>query len=299
MENSKNGFYADLSLELPGLDQKFYLYREQIGRHISGISDRWYRPTYEAVYWSETIFDQGGKYSLRSASKLIFESSANETEHPLRVYEMLSAVPADMLKYLAEVLRKEPAVVTFRNAGKETAFTVNFDKSELWQQEESECDAVCQAQDEGRVLSPYIIIRDGRAESILGSRQIDLDRPLCKGIFWLIKTRLDEENVVTVKVPCDLQGHPQIPVVFSSKSGENFNHQAEWDKLPPKVTQGKTFDYFPRGRVEIKNGKVTVYCHPDFTQPPYRDRIIDVFGIPIESRFVADGSAHYKAKEYQ
>ena len=147
MENSKNGLYADLSLELPGLDQKFYLYREQIGRHITGISDRWYRPIYEAVYWSETVFGTEGKPSFRSATKLVFESTANETEQPLRVYEMLSAVPANMLKYLAEVLRKEPAVVTFRNAGKETAFTINFDKSELWQQEESECDAVCQAQD--------------------------------------------------------------------------------------------------------------------------------------------------------
>ena len=117
-----------------------------------------------------------------------------------------------------------------------------------------------------------------------------------KGIFWLITDRLGEKQLICVKVSCDANGTPLETVTFSSKSGENFNHQAEWDRLSSKATNGKPYNYFPRGRVEIKKGRITVYCHPVLTQYPYRTWIADAFGIPAESRFVADGSAHYKAK---
>ena len=111
----------------------------------------------------------------------------------------------------------------------------------------------------------------------------------------MIKNRSGEEQLLTVKVSCDGMGAPLVPVVFSSKSGENFNHRVEWAKLSPRLTQGKSFNYYPRGRVEVKNGKVTVYCHPDLTQPPYQDWIMAEFEIPAQSRFVADGSAHYQS----
>lgn len=178
MENTRNNLCADLFLSIPGLDQTFYLYREQVGRHITGISDTWYRPTYEAVYWSRTVFEPDSKLSLRSMTKLIFESSANVDEQPLNADEMLSAVPPDMMKYLIEVLSREWAVVTFRNSGGETAFTINFDKSELWEQEESECEAVSQVQDNNGSLSPYVIIRRGRAEPVPGSTKHDQHTPM-------------------------------------------------------------------------------------------------------------------------
>lgn len=117
-----------------------------------------------------------------------------------------------------------------------------------------------------------------------------------KGMFWLIINRSGEEQLLTVKVSCDGMGTQLVPVEFSSKSGENFNHQVERAKLSPRLTQGKSFNYYPRGRVEVKSGKVTVYCHPELTQPPYRDWIIEEFEIPEQSRYVADGSAHYHAK---
>ena len=117
-----------------------------------------------------------------------------------------------------------------------------------------------------------------------------------KGIFWLIVNQSGEEQLLTVKALCDNSGLPLVPVEFSSKSGENFNHQIEWEKLSPKLTQRKAFNYYPRGRVEIRKGKVTVYCHPKLSQSPYRDWIIEKFAIPEQSRFVADGSAHYQAK---
>lgn len=119
-----------------------------------------------------------------------------------------------------------------------------------------------------------------------------------KGIFWLITDRSGEERLLTVKVLCDEQGMPLAPVSFSSKSGENFNHKAEWTKLPTKLTRGKSFDYYPRGRVEIKNCKVTVYCHPSLIQSPYRMMVTGEFDVPsATTRFIADGSSHYQAKK--
>ena len=118
-----------------------------------------------------------------------------------------------------------------------------------------------------------------------------------KGIFWLITDRLGEKQLICVKVSCDANGTPLETVTFSSKSGENFNHQAEWSKLSPKLTLRKPFNYYPRGRVEVRNGKITVFCHPEFTQSLYRKWIIREFAIPDNSRFVADGSAHYDIKE--
>lgn len=116
-----------------------------------------------------------------------------------------------------------------------------------------------------------------------------------KGIFWLIVDLAGEEKLQTIKFICDSQGYPLVPVSFSSKSGNNYNHQVECLKFPTRLTQGKPYNYFPRGRVEIKNGNATVYCHPCLTQEPYRNRIIQEFSIPLDSRFVADGSRHYQA----
>ena len=118
-----------------------------------------------------------------------------------------------------------------------------------------------------------------------------------KGIFWLITDRLGEKQLICVKVSCDANGTPLETVTFSSKSGENFNHQAEWIKLSPKMTQRKPFNYYPRGRVEVRNGKITVFCHPMLTQPLYRKWITKEFEIPENSRFIADGSSHYQTEK--
>ena len=72
-----------------------------------------------------------------------------------------------------------------------------------------------------------------------------------KGIFWLI-----EGELYTNKLECDKSGN----VIgdgsgLNSKSGDNFNHRLTWEGLPKNVTHGKEYNYYPRGRVEIKGGK--------------------------------------------
>jgi len=296
MKNIQNNLCADLFLTIPGLDQTFYLYREQVGRHITTTdgTDRWYRPTYEAVYFSESVSGADSKSSFRSMTKLIFSSCADENEKPSGAEEILQAIPEDMLQYLIQTLNKRWAVVTLCKDAMGTGFTINHDRSELWEQEESNMEAIYGAIDqELKILGPYCVVENGTADRVPGS-PIDGYTVPYKGIFWLVN-----EELVSVKVPCDPQGKPLEPVTFSLKSGENFDHQTEWEKFPLELTQGKSFDYYPRGRVEIKNCKVTVYCHPKLTQNPYRGMIFREFntrGVPY-TQFVVDGLSYYEARE--
>lgn len=115
-----------------------------------------------------------------------------------------------------------------------------------------------------------------------------------KGIFWFVPS---EHKLITVKVKCDNNGLAQEPATYSSKSGENFNHKIEWSKLPKSVTKNKSYNYYPSGRVEIKNGKATIFFNPVLNRFDIHDLISQEFGLQasrIIVREVADGSKHYE-----
>jgi len=61
---------------------------------------------------------------------------------------------------------------------------------------------------------------------------------------------------------CDRNGNPAEPAAFRSKSGENYNHKTEWAKLGRRVTGDRPYNYYPRGRVEIRNGKAVIFLNP-------------------------------------
>lgn len=61
-----------------------------------------------------------------------------------------------------------------------------------------------------------------------------------KGLFWVVNHDKNEPILIT-------------------KSGENFNHKIEWRKFGKEITKGKEYNYFPRGRVEINKGRITVF----------------------------------------
>lgn len=117
---------------------------------------------------------------------------------------------------------------------------------------------------------------------------------LYKGIFWYNPI---ENALIVKKVRCDENGTALEDTDYSSKSGENFNHKAEWARLPKKITGGHPYNYYPRGRVEVKNGKVTVYLHPVLNTPQAEAMIGTQFGYSdgtVTARTVADGPAHYE-----
>lgn len=117
---------------------------------------------------------------------------------------------------------------------------------------------------------------------------------LFKGIFWYIP---GENKLISVKVKCDNNGIAVEPANYSSKSGENFNHKTEWSKLPKSVTQNYLYNYYPRGRVEIKNSKATIFINPVLNQFEIHGLIcseFNLYGAGVVIKTVADGSKHYE-----
>ncbi len=123
-----------------------------------------------------------------------------------------------------------------------------------------------------------------------------------KGIFWYVSGGEDGPGLVTVSVKCSPDGTALEPCGYSSKSGDGFNHRAEWTKMGRDVTGGHPFDHYPRGRVEIRNGKATVYLSPYFMENGLFGLIYKEFGLdePGALKSVAlkaDGSRHYRYGE--
>ena len=120
-----------------------------------------------------------------------------------------------------------------------------------------------------------------------------------KGIFWCIDFDTNHPRLIIVAIPCDRNGVTNETVTFSAKSGESFNHKTKWSKLDKSITQGKPFNYYPRGRVEIRNGKATIFLNPDIHSEPVLRQIFDAFEIAANSglksiRIQRDGSWHYR-----
>lgn len=121
---------------------------------------------------------------------------------------------------------------------------------------------------------------------------------LSKGVFWIVE---DMRLQYIFPIPCDKNGNiiGLTEYKLNSKGGSNYNHKLLWAELPKELTHNKPFDYFPRGRVEIRNAKATVYLHPDMNNEKIRKFIVTAFALTEENgisgiRFVSDGSTHYK-----
>ncbi len=121
---------------------------------------------------------------------------------------------------------------------------------------------------------------------------------LSKGVFWYKRGEL-----LPFFIPCDENGIvlevPEYPL--ESKDGMNYNHQKLWARLPRTVTEGNRFNFYPRGRVEIKEGRSTVFLHPSLFTEEIELEIVQTFGLVSENKvklvhFVPDGSSHYHAE---
>ena len=98
-----------------------------------------------------------------------------------------------------------------------------------------------------------------------------------KGIFWCVAAESAHPKLITVSVSCDPNGNPDTPVMFSSKAGTSFNHKAEWEKLDKSIRGGVPYNYYPRGRVETRKGKATVYLNPDINREDIIQIVFEVF----------------------
>lgn len=119
-----------------------------------------------------------------------------------------------------------------------------------------------------------------------------------KGVFWITEDCAEE---YFFRIPCDLSGNVvgETEYPLCSKDGTNYNHKALWAVLPKSLTRGKPFDYFPRGRVEIRGSKAFVYLNPDVNTEEIQELIKGRFGLTEPNgiqavRFISDGSRHYR-----
>jgi hypothetical protein len=129
-----------------------------------------------------------------------------------------------------------------------------------------------------------------------------------RGLFW-VKCGIREVGydggfdfsdceIIPFAMSCDSSG--QVDERCAWMMAYN-NHKAAWNTIlsdrNPALKQ-VAWDYYPRGRVEIDDGKVIVYYHPGLRKMNrFENQIIDIFGLDdpaVKSvSFKADGSAHY------
>ena len=87
------------------------------------------------------------------------------------------------------------------------------------------------------------------------------DTDLHKGIFWIKDINDIENSILYFTINCNSNGNNiSDPEEYNvSRDGLSYNHKNTWSKLSSKYTNNKSFDYYPRGRVEIRNKKATIY----------------------------------------
>lgn len=90
-----------------------------------------------------------------------------------------------------------------------------------------------------------------------------------------------------------------FPVSGAEVDTVSNNHRRFWETLPHSLTGGMPYNYFPRGRVELRHGKAMVYLHPTLCTPEIDARIRQAFSLPDEMQvsLKADGSRHYRSTQ--
>ena len=127
------------------------------------------------------------------------------------------------------------------------------------------------------------------------------DRSLQRGIFWVKDIDDISKSFIYFSVPCNNTGENLIdPEEYNaSKDGLSHNHENTWNNLSHKVTEGKPFNYFPRGRVEIHNGIADIYCSLWIYGEELKETVIDKFNLYKANgikkiNLKADNSEHYQ-----
>lgn len=125
-----------------------------------------------------------------------------------------------------------------------------------------------------------------------------------KGIFWIVdRENLKNNEPYLFRIPVDPVGIPcpltHIPPL-NSKHGDNYTHKRTWEEyVPAELRGGKPYNYYPRGRVEIKDkGKTKIFLNPDIATEEIIAYIVEKFRLQRrEVKVIADGSKHYHYAE--
>ena len=132
---------------------------------------------------------------------------------------------------------------------------------------------------------------------------INEDSQLYKGIFWIKDVDDIAQSILYFQIPVDASGTIEMDALdrlrLNSKNNDNYNHKLVWADLTSKETGGKPFDYYPRGRVEISNGKAIIYANPNVCSAELVYCLKKFFNLTSHNginsvRLIPDFSDHYK-----
>lgn len=126
------------------------------------------------------------------------------------------------------------------------------------------------------------------------------DSELYKGIFWIVDLdNIDNNRNYCFKIPSDVYGNPIDDTLdLNAKSGSTYNHKLVWDNLSRKLTKGKPYNYFPRGRIEFHNGIAKIFLNGNINREDVIDFLISEFNIVPHNgikniKVIEDNSSHY------
>ena len=107
-----------------------------------------------------------------------------------------------------------------------------------------------------------------------------------RGVFWVIDDADGDDRLI-------FKMFEEGDNVGLSKSGHNYNHRLLWEHVRPRGCN-KSFDYYPRGRVEMNNkGIPIVYMNMSISKEDF-ERIKERFCLGDDYKIHYDGSEHYK-----
>ena len=118
---------------------------------------------------------------------------------------------------------------------------------------------------------------------------------LYRGIFWIKDLdNLDKNSDYLFKIETNENGDAlNYTFPLNSKNGNDYVHKETWHILPFNLTKNKPFDYYPRGRVEIKHKEALLYINPILNE----ERIINYLKREYcleDVKIILDFNEHYK-----
>ena len=153
--------------------------------------------------------------------------------------------------------------------------------------------------EEGYKTAKKYMEKYSKVMKVLGGETDSTD--LYKGIFWITDVADLRGEQLIFRIPVTPEGVVIDPenLDLNSKNVDNYNHRLLLEGLPSGMTHNKIYNYYPRGRVEIRRHKATIYLNPNIATEDVMGFLIDKFGLTSDNGITdvimkADGSDHYK-----
>lgn len=122
-----------------------------------------------------------------------------------------------------------------------------------------------------------------------------------KGIFWIIdRKNLENNGPYLFKIESDRNGNVLYAEhELTSKKGNNYNHKNTWESLAKTLTHNKQYNYYPRGRVEIKNDTAKIFINPLLNENEILGHIKKEYNLNDRTigclKIIVDNSNHYQS----